>query len=416
VRWRGISTAPRITFFDFEQSYTPWVLDQGTWPFSTDFGNGIGLPTKSTKSVDWVYYRLAYINTADLGFTPKLLGFFYRLGTYTNAASYPSYALLLVRYYDSAGNLLKEDTILSVSTTSTTMTYWSGGYVALIPSGTARIDVVAAHKQYSANYISYLTVWFDNVAFAEDGSISIHATPALFYNISASYDIPINKTLSASAKAVFVRIAGCSPPANTSVTPTLYYDTSTASPSATSVLTINSSVSKLGYSGSSAANNEQKFSVDAFAVYIVQPPNTFIDLIVIWLNVNTSPQKPEAVSFSIPSPASNYTASYTASLLIQHSTTPNLATQASFSLSISGDASGVAYAKIQITVKDPSRNVVYDDYFEVQSGSVTKTPAALNILPNTAYSITYTVTVTASPAQQTVISVSVQYTTQPQVS
>jgi len=392
------------------------VVDRGTWPLATDFGNGIGLPTTPTSSTSWVYYRLAYINIADLGFTPKLFGFFYKFGTATSSVAATGYAMFLVRYYDSAGNLLREDTILSVSTTSTTMTYWSGGYIVPIPSGTARIDIVAAHRQISSAYISYLTVWFDNVAFAEDGSISIHATPILLYNVPASYDIPINKTLSASAKAVFVRIIGYSPPPNTSVTPTLYYDSSTASPSATSVLTINSSVSKLSYSGSSAANNEQKFSVDAYAIYIVQPPNTFIDLIVIWLNVNTSPQKPEAVNFSIPSPASNYTASYTASLLVQHSTTPNLATQANFSLGISGDASGVAYAKIQITVKDPSGAVVYDDYFEVQSGSVTKTPATLNILPNVTYSLIYTVNITASPAQQTVISVSVQYTTQPQVS
>jgi len=182
------------------------------------------------------------------------------------------------------------------------------------------------------------------------------------------------------------------------------------------VLTVNSSVSKLNYSGSSNVNNEQQFSVDAFAIYIVQPPNTFIDLIVIWLNVNTSPQKPESVSFSIPSPASNYTTSYTASLKVQHSTTPALSAQASFSLSMSGDTANITYAKVEITVKDPSGNVVYDDYFEVQNGSVTKTPAALSILPNVTYSITYTVTVTASPTQQTVISVSVQYTTQPQVS
>jgi hypothetical protein len=172
----------------------------------------------------------------------------------------------------------------------------------------------------------------------------------------------------------------------------------------------------MNYSGSSNANNEQNFSVDAYAIYIVQPPNTFVDLIAVWLNVNTSPQKPEVVGFSIPSPASNYTTSYTASLKVQHSTTPALSAQASFSLSISGDAAGITYAKIQITVKDPSGNVVYDDYFEIQSGSVTKTPATLSISPNVAYSLIYTINITASPAQQTVITVSVQYTTQPQVS
>jgi len=278
------------------------------------------------------------------------------------------------------------------------------------------VEVLIAHYVNSSSDCSVVNGWIDNVIFAKDGSISIHATPVLFYNVTASYDIPINKTLSASAKAVFVRIVDYSPPVNTSVTPTLYYDSSTASPSATSVLTINSSIPKMSYSGSSSANNEQKFSVDAYAVYIVQPPNIFIDLIVIWLNVNTSPQKPEVVSFSIPSPASNYTTSYTASLLIQHNTTPALSAQASFSLSISGDAPGITYAKIGITVKDPNGNVVYDDYFEVQNGNVIKTPATLSISPNTTYSLIYTVNVTASPTQQTVISVSVQYTTQPQVS
>jgi hypothetical protein len=403
-------------FYDFEQGYTPWTLDQGTWPFLTDFGSGIGLPTTSTKSTSWVYYRLAYINISSLGFTPKLFGFFYKLGTYSSTITYASCAMLLVRYYDSSGNLLREDTAASVSTTSTSMVYWSGGYVGSVPSNAARIDIVAAHRQYSSSYTSYLTIWFDNAVLAEDGSISIHATPVLFYNVTASYDIPINKSLPASAKAIFARIYNYSPPPNTSVTPTLYYDSSTASPSTTAVLTVNSSVSKLNYSGSSNVNNEQQFSVDTFAIYIVQPPNTFIDLIVIWLNVNTSPQKPESVSFSIPSPASNYTTSYTASLKVQHSTTPALSAQASFSLSMSGDTANITYAKIEITVKDPSGSVVYDDYFEVQNGNIIRTPATLSILPNTTYSITYTVTVTASPTQQTVISVSVQYTTQPQVS
>jgi hypothetical protein len=83
---------------------------------------------------------------------------------------------------------------------------------------------------------------------------------------------------------------------------------------------------------------------------------------------------------------------------------------------MSGDTANITYAKVEITVKDPSGNVVYDDYFEIQSGSVTKTPAALSISPNVTYSLIYSVTVTASPTQQTVISVSVQYTTQPQVS
>jgi hypothetical protein len=403
-------------FYDFEQGYQPWVLDQGTWPFSTDFGSGIGLPTTSTKSTSYVYYRIAYIDITALGFTPKLIALFFKVGSYTASYNYSSRVLFLIRYYDSSGNLLREDTVASVSTTSTSMVYWSGGYVGLIPNNAARIDIVVANYNGSTTYASYITAWFDNVALAEDGSISIHATPVLFYNVTASYDIPINKSLSASAKAIFVRIYNYSPPPNTSVTPTLYYDSSTASPSTTAVLTVNSSVSKLNYSGSSNVNNEQQFSVDTFAIYIVQPPNTFIDLIVIWLNVNTSPQKPESVSFSIPSPASNYTTSYTASLKVQHSTTPALSAQASFSLSMSGDTANITYAKVEITVKDPSGNVVYNDYFEVQNGSVTKTPEALSILPNTTYSITYTVTVTASPTQQTVISVSVQYTTQPQVS
>ena len=256
-------------FFDFEQNYTPWTLDQGTYPFSTDFGNGIGLPTKSTTSTSWVYYRLAYINISSLGFTPKLFGFFYKLGTYTRYNGYTSYAMLLVRYYDSSGNLLREDTVLSISTGNISMTYWSGGYVGTVPSNTARIDIVTAHRIDSSTSTSYLTAWIDNAVFATDGSISIHATPVLFYNVSASYDIPINKSLSASAKAVFVRITGYSPPPNTTVTPTLYYDSSSTQPSNTSVLTINSSVSKLNYSGSSNANNEQQFSVDAYAVFIV---------------------------------------------------------------------------------------------------------------------------------------------------
>jgi hypothetical protein len=324
--------------------------------------------------------------------------------------------MLLVRYYDSSGNLLREDTVLSVSTLNTSMTYWSGGYVGAIPSNTARIDIVAAHYISASSYYSSLTVWIDNAVLATDGSISIHATPVLFYSVTASYDIPINKSLSASANAIFVRIVGYSPPSNTSVTPTLYYDSSSTQPSNTSVLTINSSVSKLNYSGSSNANNEQQFSVDAYAVLIVQSPNKFIDLITIWLNVNTSPQKPESISISVPSPANNYTTSYTASLKIQHSTTANLTTQVSFSLSISGDTTNVTSAQIEITVKDPNGNVVYDDYFTVQNGNVTKTPATLSISPNTTYSITYTVTITASPTQQTVINVSVQYTTQPQVS
>jgi hypothetical protein len=319
-------------FYDFEQGYQPWVLDQGTWPFSTDFGSGIGLPTTSTKSTSYVYYRIAYIDITALGFTPKLIALFFKVGSYTASYNYSSRVLFLIRYYDSSGNLLREDTVASVSTNSTSVVYWSGGYVGLIPNNVARIDILVANYTSSLAYPSYVTAWIDNVALAEDGSISIHATPVLFYNVSASYDIPISKTLSASAKAVFVRIVGYSPPSNTSVTPTLYYDSSTASPSVTSVLTVNSSVSKLNYSGSSNANNEQQFSVDAFAIYIVQPPNTFIDLIVIWLNVNTSPQKPESVSFSIPSPASNYTTSYTASLKVQHSTTPALSAQASFSL------------------------------------------------------------------------------------
>jgi hypothetical protein len=411
----AISTAPRIMFFDFEQGYQPWVLDQGTYPLSTDFGNGIGLPSASTNSTSWVYRRLAYINISSLGFTPKLLGFFYTLSTVPGHwYSYTSYAKVAVRYYDSTGNLLKEDTVVSGST-STSAT-WKGGYVGTIPDNTAMVEILIAHRINSSSDSSIVSGWFDNVVFAEDGSISIHATPVLFYNVTASYDIPINKTLSASTKAVFVRIVDYSPPSNTSVTPTLYYDSSTASPSTTSVLTINSSIPKMNYSGSSNANNEQQFSVDAYAIYIVQPPNTFIDLIVIRLNVNTSPQKPELVSFPIPSPASNYTTSYTASLKIQHSTTPSLNTQVSFSLSISGDATNITYAKVGITVKDPSGNVVYDDYFEVQNGNITRTPAALSILPNVTYSLIYTVNITASPTQQTVISVSVQYTTRPQVS
>jgi len=403
-------------FYDFEQGYQPWVLDQGTWPFSTDFGNGIGLPTKSTLSGSWVYYRIAYIDITSLGFMPKFIALFFKLGTYICWGSQTSYAKLLVRYYDSNGNLIREDTLISVSTSNTTMTYWSGAYINLVPSNTARIDILAAHYTSATNCSSYVTAWFDNVVLAEDGSIVIHATPILFYNVSASYDIPINKTLSASVKAVFVRLSNYGPPANTSVTATLYYDSSSASPSSTNILTINNSITKLNYSGSSSANNEQNLSIDAFAIYVVQPPNTFVDLIIIWLNVNTSPQKPESISFSIPSPASNYTSSCTASLLIQHSTTPNLIAQASFSLSISGDTTNVTYAKIEITVKDPNGNVVYDDYFVVQNGNVTKSPATLSISPNTTYSITYTVTVTASPTKQTVITVSVQYTTQPQVS
>jgi hypothetical protein len=403
-------------FFDFEKSYSPWTLDQGTWPFSTDFGNGIGLPTRSTSSTSAVYARLAYINISSIGFTPKLFGFFFKLGLSSDTYNYPVYASLLVRYYDSNGNLIKQDTVLSVSTGSTSMVYWSGGYVGAVPSNTARIDIVAAYYSGYSYVTAYFTVWIDNAVFATDGSISIHATPILFSSVTASYDIPINKTLSASAKAIFVRITGYSPPSNTSVTPTLYYDSSSTQPSNTSVLTINSSVSKLNYSGSSNANNEQQFSVDAYAVYIVQPPNTFIDLIIIWLNVNTSPQKPELVSISVPSPANNYTTSYTASLKIQHSTTANLTAQASFSLSISGDTANISYAKIEITVKDPNGNVVYDDYFLVQNGSVTKTPATLSISPNVAYSLIYTINITASPTQQTVINVSVQYITQPQVS
>jgi len=403
-------------FFDFEQSYTPWVLDQGTWPFTTDFGNGIGLPTKSTSSTSPVYYRLAYINISSLGFTPKLFGFFFKIGVNSTFANVTSYGRILVRYYDSAGNLIREDTAVSVSAKTTSTTYWSGGYIGVVPSNTARIDILVSQYMTSGNDTTYVIAWIDNAVFATDGSISIHATPVLFYNVTASYDIPINRTLSASAKAVFVRITGYSPPSNTTVTPTLYYDSSSTQPSNTSVLTINSSVSKLNYSGSSNANNEQQFSVDAYAIFIVQPPNTFVDLITIWLNVNTSPQKPEVVSISIPSPASNYTTSYTASLKIQHSTTSALNAQANFSLSMSGDTANISYAKIEITVKDPNGNVVYDDYFLIQNGSVTKTPATLSISPNVAYSLIYTVTITASPTQQTVINVSVQYTTQPQVS
>ena len=403
-------------FYDFEQSYTPWVLDQGTWPTSTDFGNGIGLPTKYVTSSSYVYFRLAYIDITSLGFTPKLIALFFKVGSYTTNVNFPSKVLLLIRYYDSSGNLLREDAVLSTSTTSTSWVYWSGAWIATIPSNTARIDIIVANYSGSTTYGSYITAWFDNVTLAEDGSFVIHATPVLFYSVSASYDIPINKSLSASAKAVFMRLPSYGPPANTSVTATLYYDSSSTSPSNTNVITINSSIAKLNYSGSSNANNEQQFSVDAFAIYVVQPPNTFVDLIIIWLNVNTSPQKPEVVNISIPSPANNYTTSYTASLKIQHSTTSTLSVQASFSLSISGDTTNVTYAKIEIIVKDPNGNVVYDDYFEVQSGSVTKTPAILSISPNVTYSITYIVTVTASPTKQTVISVSVQYTTLPQVS
>jgi len=347
--------------------------------------------------------RIAYISISSLGFTPKLFGFFYSL----TASGSGVRSAFFVNYIDSSGNTIRSDTFTSGTS--------SGAYIGLIPSNTARIEIWAGYYSSAAYYVS-ITLWIDNAFFATDGSISIHATPVLFYNVSASYDIPINKTLSASASAAFTRIFGYSLPSNTSVTPTLYYDSSTASPSATSMLTINSSVSKLNYSGSSNANNEQNFSVDAYAIYIVRPPNTFIDLIVIWLNVNTSPQKPESISFSVPSPASNYTASYTASLKIRQSSTSNLTTQADFSLSISGDASGITYAKVEITVKDPNGNVVYDDYFTVQNGNVTKTPATLSISPNTTYSITYTINITASPTQQTVISVSVQYTTQPQVS
>jgi hypothetical protein len=392
------------------------VLDQGTYPFSTDFGVGIGLPAKSVVSSNYVYFRLAYIDITALGFIPRFIAFFFKVGTYTANNSYPSKVLLLIRYYDSSGNLLKEDTILSTSTSNTSWTYWSSGGISVIPSNTARIDIVVANTTGTSGIGSSITVWFDNVVLAEDGSIVIHATPVLFYNVTASYDIPISKSLSASAKAVFVRIPGYSPPANTSITPTLYYDSSTASPSVTSMLTINSSISKLNYSGSSNVNNEQQFSVDAFAIYIVQPPNIFIDLIIIWLNVNTSPQKPEVVNFSIPSPASNYTTSYTGSLKIQHSTTSALSAQASYNLSMSGDTAGITYAKVEITVKDPSGNVVYDDYFEVRNGSVTKAPATLSISPNVSYSLIYSVNMTASPTQQTNITLSVQYTTQPQVS
>jgi hypothetical protein len=393
----------------------PWVLDQGIYPFSTDFGVGIGLPTKSTTSRSMVYYRLAYINISSLGFTPKLFGFFFKIGLASSDSNYWGDGEIHVKYYDSSGNLIRDDLVFGAGTKSTSMVYWSGGYVGIIPSNTARIDIVVGQCVSYTN-TGYMTVWIDNAVFATDGSISIHATPILIDSATASYDIPINKTLSTSTKAVFVRIAGTSPPSNTSITPTLYYDSSTASPSTSSMLTINNSVSKLNYSGSSATNNEQQFSVDAYAIYIVQPPNIFIDLITIWLNVNTVPQKPALVSFSIPSPASNYTTSYTASLKIQHSTTSNLTAQANFSLSISGDASGITYAKIEITVKDPNGNVVYDDYFEIQNGNITRTPATLSISPNVAYSLIYTLNVTASPAQQTVITVSVQYTTQPQVS
>ena len=401
-------------FFDFEQGYQPWVLDQGVWPTSTDFGNGIGLPTKSTSSTSWVYYRLAYIDITNLGFTPSYLGLFFSVTTYPWHSTNTSYAKLAIRYYDSSGNLIKEDTAFSGSTNSTTT--WKGGYISVIPSNTARIEILIANYISSSSDGASVSGWIDNIVLAKDGSTVIHATPILFYNVSASYDIPISKTLSASSKAVFIRLPGYGPPANTSVTPTLYYDSSSTQPSNTNVITINSSIAKLNYSGSSNANNEQKFSIDAFAIYVVQPPNTFVDLIIIWLNVNTSPQKPESINFSVPSPASNYTTSYTASLLIQHSTTANLTAQINFSLSISGDTTNVTYAKIEITVKDPNGNVIYDDYFEVQNGSISKSPTTLSISPNTTYSITYTVTVTASPTKQTTITVSVQYTTQPQVS
>jgi len=406
---------PKIAFQDLEVLPVEWTLDAGVHPYATDFGVGIGLPEKSTKSTSWVTYRLCYIDIESLGFTPKLFGLFYGFATRSNDRYFPSYMRFYITYKNASGAELRTDMILDVGTGSTGYVWWKGGYIAMIPSGTKYIEIYVAHRQTSGGYYSYVMGWVDNIVFAEDGSVAIHATPIFLYNVSASYEIPINVSVPSGSNAVYVRIRTTSPPSGVSITPTLHYDTSTASPSETTILAVSTSVTKLVYSGSASANVEQRHSVDAYAVYIVKPPNEFVHLIIIWLNPNTSPHKPESFSLSIPTPASNYTTSYTATLLLQHSTTPNLFAKARFTIGIEGDPAGISYAKIAITVKDPSENVVYDDYFEVVDGSVVKEPAELVFQPNVTYSVTYTLTVTAAPSVQTYINVFIQYTTRPEV-
>jgi len=406
---------PKIVFQDLEVLPVEWTLDAGTHPYTTDFGVGIGLPEKSTNSISFVAHRLCYIDIENLRFTPKLFGLFYGVATKSGSVASTSYMRFYITYKNASGTILRTDMILDVSTNSISYVWWKGGYISMIPSGTKYIEIYVAHRQATTAYTSYVTGWVDNIVFAEDGSVAIHATPIFFYNVSTSYEIPINVSVPSGSNAVYVRIYGTSPPSNVSVTPTLHYDTSTASTSVTAVLTIDTSVTKLVYSGSASANVEQRHSIDAYAVFIVKPPNEFVHLIIIWLNHNTSPHKPESISFSIPTPASNYTTSYTATMLLQHSTTPSLFTKARFTISIEGDPAGISYAKIAITVKDTNENVVYDDYFEVVDGSVTKEPAELIFQHNITYSITYTLTVTATPSIQTHINVFIQYTTRPEV-
>jgi len=406
---------PKIAFYDLEALPAEWILDAGVHPYTTDFGVGIGLPEKSTNSTTWVVHRLCYIDIESLEFAPKLFGLFCGVATRTDNSYYRSYAQFYIAYKDASGATLRADIILDVSTTSTSYVWWKGGYVGMIPSGTKYIEIYVAHRESHTYANSFAMGWVDNIVLAEDGSVAIHATPIFFYNVSASYEIPINVSVPSGSKAVYVRIRTTSPPSGVSITPTLYYDTSTASPSETAVLTVSTSVTKLVYSGSASANVEQRHSVDAYAVLIVKPPNEFVHLIIAWLNTNTSPHKPESISFSIPTPANNYTTSYTATMLLQHSTTTNLFAKVRFTIGIEGDPAGISYAKIAITVKDPSENVVYDDYFEVVDGSVVKEPAELVLQHNTTYSITYTLTVTASPSIQTYINVFIQYTTRPEV-
>ena len=385
----------------FEASLEGWTLVSGSYPFSTDFGKGIGISYNTTSALN---VRIASFNFSQLKFTPKYISmylYFYS-STPSGQATY-----LYVKFADASGNIIVTYTLASASGPAVTKRIIQ---TFPIPSNARYIyvDVGVTTVGISAP----TTVWFDCVYIYDNEPYKIWSDPLFFNDAVRNYTVSIN--LSGSYMISFQRLDSL-PSQLTSVTESLNYtDTSNASKSTgltTTRIDANSVVSLVVGGQNNNPTSRQQATVRYLVTIYNRTNGKLVTVLFIVMSMMLSPQQPEVISVSVPNPANNYNFSNQGTLVLTPSDIPNPNASIKPSLSVSGDLANISNASITVGIYDSSGTTLIDsDTATIVNGTITDFTKTFTIAYGS-YVIKVSGVITASVTTTTYINISFTYNT-----
>jgi len=400
----------------FEASLEGWTLVNGSYPFSTDFGKGIGI---SYSIANYSGYssaskRIASFDLSQLKFIGKYISMYlylyYSFSPYTSGSGF-GYGILYVRFADASGNIIVTHTIANLYVSS----YAGSKSVKVlqtfpIPSNAKYVYVDTYLYVYSGT--SSLSSWFDCVYIYDNEPYKIWSDPLFFNDAVRNYTVSIN--LSGNYMISFQRLDSL-PSQLTSVTESLNYtDTSNTSKSTgltTTRIDANSVVSLVvGGQNNNPASRQQ--ALVRYSVTIYDRTNgKLVTVLFIMMSMMLSPQQPEVISVSVPIPANNYNFSNQGTLVLTPSDIPNPNASIKPSLSVSGDLANISNASITVEIYDSSGTTLIDsDTATIVNGTITNFTKTF-IIAYGSYVIKVSGVITASVTTTTYINISFEYNT-----